>query len=379
MSFNKTNTNLYTGADIVVKTLHESLDVKEVFGYPGGAILPIYDALFRYGSITHHLTRHEQAAGHAAEGYARSSGKVGVLFATSGPGATNTVTAIANAFMDSTPLVVITGQVPSTLLGTDAFQEADVIGITRPCTKANYLVTKVQDLEKTILEAFFVAKFQRPGPVLIDIPKDVQNASVQFLGLPYTPRNSIVNKITTYEDYKQKNLSTLVDRAIEILKNSSKPIIYSGGGLVSNFKAIELLEKFVELTNFPITSTLMGLGVINTRHKNYLKMLGMHGSVEANMAMYNCDAMLAIGVRFDDRVTGNTSKFSPNSKKIHIDIDNSAFNKTISVDISIKCDACEFLELLLEKWTRLKINTRSLDGWWTSSSSLLPISRRSHR
>ena len=364
MSDNYKN-DILTGADIVVKTLYENLNVDTIFGYPGGAILPIYDALFRYGQINHYLTRHEQAAGHACEGYARSTGKVGVLFATSGPGATNTVTAIADAFMDSIPMVVITGQVPSTLIGTDAFQEADVIAITRSCTKHNYLVKNVNDLEEIIKEAFFVAKFQKPGPVLIDIPKDIQNAVTSFKNTQYKPRPSLQTKIVNYENYKNQNLDKLVDDAIDILSKSRKPIIFTGGGVVnSDTRCIDLLNEFLEISGFPATSTLMGLGSIKTDHPQYLKMLGMHGSIEANMAMYNADAMLAIGVRFDDRVTGDTKKFSPNSKKIHIDIDSSSFDKTINVDVKIKSDCCEFLSLFVKKWKARNIAKLQLVEWW---------------
>ena len=355
-----TKTNLFTGADLVIKVLYDDLNVRSIFGYPGGAILPIYDALFRDGRINHHLTRHEQAAGHAAEGFARSSGQVGVLFATSGPGATNTITALMDAFMDSIPLVAITGQVALGLIGTDAFQEADLVGISRSCTKHNYLVRDVGELEAILKEAFFVAKDGKPGPVLVDIPKDIQNAVVAHKGGAMQGlRPSLASK--TPKPINQE----LIKQAVQIMLESKKPIIYTGGGLVnSNPKCLELLRELVELSGFPLTSTLMSLGVLPTNHPQYLKMLGMHGSIEANMAMYSCDAMLAIGARFDDRVTGVTSKFSPNSKKIHIDIDACSFNKTIGVGLSIKADAFEFLQAFVPAFKAALSQKPQIDAWW---------------
>ena len=352
----------FTGADLLIKILHERLNVETIFGYPGGAILPIYDALFRYGKIRHILTRHEQAAGHSAEGYARSTGKVGVLFATSGPGATNTVTALTDALMDAVPLVCITGQVPTSLIGTDAFQEADVIGITRSCTKNNYLIRNVTDIPHILEEAFFVAKSGKPGPVLIDIPKDIQNEICSDQIPVYKIRKSILEKM---EKSSELDFYPDVQKAISILKEAKKPIIYIGGGLInSGDAACDLLVKFVEKTGFPITSTLMGLGAIDTSHKQFLKMLGMHGSLEANLAMHDCDAMICIGARFDDRVTGSTKHFSPNSKKIHIDIDNASINKIIKVDVGIKSDAQTILQLLLENWDLNKTQQEDISLWW---------------
>ncbi len=359
-----TTTNLFTGADLVIKVLHEDLNVKSIFGYPGGAILPIYDALFRDGRIKHHLTRHEQAAGHAAEGFARSSGEVGVLFATSGPGATNTITALMDAFLDSVPIVAITGQVPLSLIGTDAFQEADLVGISRSCTKHNYLVRDVNELEDILKEAFVIAKSGKPGPVLVDIPKDIQNTAVSHKASIYKTRASMQGKYQSQIDIRS------VNQAVEILKNAKKPIIYTGGGIVnSNPKALELLRSFIEESGFPVTSTLMSLGCLETTHPQYLKMLGMHGSIEANMAMHDCDVMIAIGARFDDRVTGATSKFSPNSKKIHIDIDACSFNKTIGVDIAIKSDIYDFLQIFTKQWDLLVKQKPQIDSWWQQIKS----------
>lgn len=346
---------MQTGADIVIKCLYENANVTEIFGYPGGAILPIYDALFRDGRIRHYLTRHEQAAGHAAEGYARSSGKVGVLFATSGPGATNTITALADAYMDSIPLVCITGQVPLSLIGTDAFQEADVVGLTRSCTKYNYLVKNVNDIPQIISEAFLIAKSGKPGPVLIDIPKDIQNQ--EFTGiLNQSPRPIISRKCQMLP----VNLEG-IKNAITLMKNGKKPVFYIGGGAV-NANANKPLLALLNKTGFPFTCTLMGLDTVPSSHANYLKMLGMHGSIEANLAMHGADLIIAIGARFDDRVTGNTSKFSPYAKKIHIDIDASSINKIIKVDVALNGDAKTNIEALLQEWGNAK--PQNLEEWY---------------
>jgi acetolactate synthase-1/2/3 large subunit len=345
-----------TGADIVIKCLYEKAGVTEIFGYPGGAILPIYDALFRDGRIKHYLTRHEQAAGHAAEGYARTSGKVGVLFATSGPGATNTITALTDAYIDSIPLICITGQVPLSLIGTDAFQEADIIGLTRSCTKYNYLVTNVNDIPQIIEEAFLIAKSGKPGPVLIDIPKDIQ--AQEFTGDIHTstPRTIISKKCETVP----VNLEN-IRKAVELMKFATKPVLYIGGGAV-NANASKPLLELIEKTNFPFTCTLMGLDTVPSHHPNYLKMLGMHGSIEANLGMHNADLVIAIGARFDDRVTGNTKKFSPYAKKIHVDIDASSINKIIKVDVSLNGDAKLNVEELIKEWGNSK--SQNLSDWY---------------
>jgi acetolactate synthase-1/2/3 large subunit len=349
---------MLTGADIVIKVLHEHLGVTEIFGYPGGAILPIYDAMFRYRDtiperpnserIRHYLTRHEQAAGHAAEGYARSSGKIGVLFATSGPGATNTITALTDAFMDSIPIVCITGQVPLSLIGTDAFQEADIVGITRSCTKHNFLVTNVNDIPRILKEAFLIASSKRPGPVLVDIPKDIQNQ--EFAGnlkeisvRPFVQRKCEVSEVDM----------EAVRQAAELMKNATKPVFYIGGGVI-NANASKPLLELINKTDFPFTCTLMGLDALPASHKNNLKMLGMHGSVEANLAMHEADLIIAVGSRFDDRVTGDTRKFSPDSKKIHVDVDGSSINKIISVDVNLIGDAKPIVEALLYEWGNTK-------------------------
>ncbi|GGI77708.1 hypothetical protein GCM10007973_13170 [Polymorphobacter multimanifer] len=310
-----------TGAEIVVQALIDQ-GVDTIFGYPGGAVLPIYDALFAEGRIKHILVRHEQAAVHAAEGYARSSGKVGVVLVTSGPGATNAVTGITDAMMDSIPLVVITGQVPTHLIGTDAFQECDTVGITRHCSKHNYLIKETARLASALHEAFYIARSGRPGPVVIDIPKDVQ-----IMRGPYAAPTAAGHK--TYKP-QTKGDQTAIETAVEMLAAAERPILYTGGGVInSGPHATTLLRALAALTGAPVTSTLMGLGTMEHRHKQFLGMLGMHGSYEANMAMNRCDLMLCIGARFDDRVTGRLDAFSPHSKKIHIDIDRSSINKTV--------------------------------------------------
>src|SRR5919107_223865 len=304
--------NKLTGAEIVIKALRDQ-GVDVIFGYPGGAVLPIYDALFKQNGLRHILVRHEQAAVHAAEGYARSTGKVGAVLVTSGPGATNAVTGLTDALMDSVPLVCLTGQVPTHLIGNDAFQEADTTGITRPCTKHNYLVKDVNDLARVMHEAFYFATHGRPGPVVVDIPKDVQFARGKYVG----PAN-IQHK--TYRPRVKGDLA-LIREAVELMAHAKRPVFYTGGGVInSGPKAAALLRELVRLTGFPITSTLMGLGAYPASDPQFLGMLGMHGTYEANLAMHDCDLMIAIGARFDDRITGRLDAFSPGSKKIHIDI-----------------------------------------------------------
>ena len=338
--------NQMTGAEIVLKALKDN-GVEHIFGYPGGAVLPIYDEIFQQEEIQHILVRHEQGAGHAAEGYARSTGKVGVMLVTSGPGATNAVTPLQDALMDSVPLVCISGQVPTSLIGSDAFQECDTVGITRPCTKHNWLVKDVNDLARIIHEAFRIAQSGRPGPVLVDVPKDVQFAT----GTYTPPENHAIQK--SYQPQVQGDINA-IRAAVELMANARRPIIYSGGGVVnSGPEASKLLRELVELTDFPITSTLMGLGSYPASGKNWLGMLGMHGSYEANMAMHDCDVMVCIGARFDDRITGRLNAFSPNSKKIHIDIDPSSIHKNVRVDVPITGDVGRVLEDMVRLWRAL--------------------------
>ena len=346
------------GAEILVKTL-SSLNIDTVFGYPGGAVLPIYDAIFNQNRIRHILVRHEQAAVHMAEGYARSTGKVGVVLVTSGPGATNAVTGLTDAFMDSVPILCLTGQVPTHLIGTDAFQEADTVGITSSCTKYNYMVKNISELEETILEAFYVCKSGRPGPVVVDLPKDIQNEMFSYNALKSKRPNS-------YKPIIRPKISQIKDM-INIICASKKPIIYSGGGVInSGANASKILNDLVNYLNIPITNTLMGLGAIPANNPNFLGMLGMHGTYEANLAMYNCDLMLCIGARFDDRVTGKIESFSPKSKKIHIDIDPSSINKNVKVDFPIIGDAGNTMKMLLNELrsTKIKINSDHLSKWW---------------
>ncbi|MGB0853265.1 MAG: acetolactate synthase 3 large subunit [Pikeienuella sp.] len=348
-----------TGAEIVVQALKDQ-GVDTVFGYPGGAVLPIYDAIFQQNDIRHVLVRHEQGATHAAEGYARSTGKPGVVLVTSGPGATNAVTGLTDALMDSIPLICLTGQVPTFMIGNDAFQEADTVGITRPCTKHNWLVKDTADLGDTIHQAFHVATSGRPGPVLIDIPKDVQFASAPYKGNKQAVKSH-------YQPIVKGDLDSIKE-AVELLEKAKKPIIYTGGGVVnSGVGASQLLRELVAKTNFPITSTLMGLGCYPASGENWVGMLGMHGSYEANMAMHDCDFMLCIGARFDDRITGLTSAFSPNSKKVHIDIDPSSINKNIRVDVPIVGDVGHVLEDLLKVWKSrgAKTNAAGVEKWWS--------------
>ncbi len=333
-----------SGAAILTQCLIDQ-GVEFVFGYPGGAVLPIYDELFGDERIRHILVRHEAGAAHAAEGYARATGKPGVVLVTSGPGATNAVTGIADAFMDSIPMVVITGQVPTALIGTDAFQEADTVGITRHCTKHNYLVKEPAELASTIEEAFRIATTGRPGPVVIDIPKDVQIAipSSQALADTKTAAHRYAPQLVAPADQ--------IAEAIEMIANAERPILYTGGGVInSGPEASRLLRQFQDLTGAPTTSTLMGLGAFPSTHPDWLGMLGMHGTFEANMAMNKCDVMVCIGARFDDRVTGRLDAFSPDSKKIHIDIDRSSINKTVPVELGIVGDCGTVLGQLIEAW-----------------------------
>lgn len=334
-----------TGAEIVVRALRDQ-GVEHIFGYPGGAVLPIYDALFQQDAVEHVLVRHEQGAAHAAEGYARSTGKPGVLLVTSGPGATNAVTGLADALMDSIPVVCFTGQVPTHLIGSDAFQECDTTGITRPCTKHNYLVRDVNDLARIIHEAFYVAKSGRPGPVVIDVPKDVQFKKGRYVG----PANV---EHRTYRP-QTKGDPRAIQRAVEMMAAAKRPVFYTGGGVINaGPQASKLLRELVKLTGFPITSTLMGLGAFPASDPQWLGMVGMHGTYEANLAMNRCDLMINIGARFDDRVTGRLDAFSPHSKKIHVDIDASSFNKTVKCDVPVLGDAAEVLREMLAAWKAL--------------------------
>ena len=347
-----------TGAELILKALVDQ-DVDVVFGYPGGAVLPIYDALFKQNAIRHILVRHEQAAVHAAEGYARSTGKVGVVLVTSGPGATNAVTGLTDALMDSIPVVCLTGQVPTHLIGNDAFQECDTTGITRPCTKHNYLVKDVNRVARTIHEAFYVARNGRPGPVVVDLPKDVQ-----FDSGDYEPPENIEHK--SYRPRREPE-NGAVAQAVAMIAKAKRPIFYTGGGIInSGPQASAALRELVRLTGAPCTSTLMGLGAFPASDPLFLGMLGMHGTYEANLAMYNCDVMVALGSRFDDRVTGKISAFSPGSKKIHVDIDPSSINKNVQVDLPIVGDVGVVIEqmvALLKK--RGKPDAKALQPWWS--------------
>jgi len=352
----KTDVTMMTGAEIVVRALKDN-GVDTVFGYPGGAVLPIYDAIFKQNEIMHYLVRHEQGAVHAAEGYARSTGKPGVVLVTSGPGATNAVTGMTDALMDSIPVVVISGQVPTFMIGNDAFQEADTVGITRPCTKHNWLVKETDRLADTIHQAFHVAVHGRPGPVLVDIPKDVQ-----FAMGTYTPPQP---EALTYRP-RTKGDPTAIAKLVTLIEEARRPIIYTGGGVInSGRQASELLRELVDETGFPITSTLMGLGAYPASGKGWIGMLGMHGTYEANMAMYECDLMINIGARFDDRITGRVSDFSPGSTKVHIDIDKSSINKAIPTQLPILGDVTEVLAALLTEWrTRgSRTSIRDLHAW----------------
>ncbi|MEC8668451.1 MAG: acetolactate synthase 3 large subunit [Pseudomonadota bacterium] len=347
-----------TGARMVVQALKDH-GVDTVFGYPGGAVLPIYDEIFQQNDIQHILVRHEQGAVHAAEGYARSTGKPGVVLVTSGPGATNAVTGLADALLDSIPIVVLTGQVPTFMIGSDAFQEADTVGITRPCTKHNWLVKDTDALPATLHEAFHVATSGRPGPVLIDIPKDVQ-----FANGSYTPPTKATQH--RYQPQVKGDMETIKE-LVEAMETAKKPIFYTGGGVINSGPAAsQLLRELVEATGFPITSTLMGLGAYPGSGDKWLGMLGMHGLYEANMAMHGCDLMINIGARFDDRITGRIDAFSPNSRKAHIDIDPSSINKVIHVDIPIVGDVAHVLEDMLKVWKARgrKTNSEAVAKWW---------------
>jgi acetolactate synthase-1/2/3 large subunit len=353
-------TAMMPGAELLLKALEDE-GVEVVFGYPGGAVLPIYDALFKNNKIRHILVRHEQAAVHAAEGYARSTGKTGVVLVTSGPGATNAVTGLTDALMDSVPVVCLTGQVPTHLIGNDAFQEADTTGITRACTKHNYLVKDVETLQTTVIEAFHVAASGRPGPVLIDLPKDVLMANVAYRMEP--------DKAAAQARYMPQTDPdpAAISAAVDIMMRAERPIIYGGGGLInSGPRASELLTELVHLTGWPTTLTLMGLGALAADDSHFLGMLGMHGTYEANLAMHGCDTMLNLGARFDDRVTGLLTGFSPNSTKIHCDIDPSSVNKNVQVDLAVIGDATRILEALLAemKSRKFKPHKPSLDKWW---------------
>ena len=347
-----------TGAEMVIQTLQDQ-GVEKIFGYPGGAVLPIYDALFLQDKVNHVLVRHEQAAVHAAEGYARSSGKVGCILVTSGPGATNAVTGLADAMMDSIPLVCITGQVPTHLIGSDAFQECDTVGITRHCTKHNYLVRSIEDLPRILHEAFYVAANGRPGPVVIDIPKDVQFAKGRYA-------RPLDNQHKTYRPRVQGD-GDKIAAAVELMGKAKRPVFYTGGGVINaGPEAAGLLRELVRLTGFPITSTLMGLGAYPASDHQWLGMLGMHGTYEANLTMHDCDVMICVGARFDDRITGRLDAFSPKSKKIHIDIDPSSINKNVKADIGIIGDCANVLSDMLAQWkkTNPKVDSKALGAWW---------------
>ncbi|NVJ91138.1 MAG: biosynthetic-type acetolactate synthase large subunit [Methylocystaceae bacterium] len=355
------STKEMTGSEIIIQALKDQ-GVDVMFGLPGGVLLPLYDALFKQNGLRHILVKHEQAAVHAAEGYARSTGKVGTVLVTSGPGATNTVTGLVDAMMDSVPLVCLTGQVPSSLIGNDAFQEADITGITRGITKHNYLVKDVNDLGRVLHEAYYVARTGRPGPVLVDIPKDV----LLSLGTYKTPgKNSAVE----HKSYKPqvKGDTAAIKAAVKLISKAKKPLFYGGGGIVnSGDAACMLFNQFVKMTGIPCSLTLMGLGAYPGSDKQFLGMMGMHGTLEANMCMHDCDVMINIGARFDDRVTGRLDAFAPNSKKIHIDIDPSSINKNVVVDIPIIGDVAHVLEEMIKYWKadQCQIDKKALDKWW---------------
>ncbi len=347
-----------TGAEMVLQALADQ-GVEHIFGYPGGAVLPIYDELFKQDRLKHILVRHEQGAVHAAEGYARSTGKVGCVLVTSGPGATNAVTGLTDALMDSIPIVCITGQVPTHLIGNDAFQECDTVGITRPCTKHNYLVKDVNQLSRVLHEAFYVARTGRPGPVVVDIPKDIQFARGVYTGLTNSQHKS-------YRPQTEGDPQA-VAAAVDLMGRAKRPLFYTGGGIInSGPEASRLLRELVHLTGFPITSTLMGLGAYPASDKQWLGMLGMHGTYEANNAMHDCDVMICIGARFDDRITGRLDAFSPGSTKIHVDIDRSSINKNVRVDLPIVGDCTHVLGQMLQAWRdkKPKLDKTALKAWW---------------
>ncbi len=347
-----------TGAEMVIAALADQ-GVEHIFGYPGGAVLPIYDALFQQNKVQHILVRHEQGAVHAAEGYARSTGKVGTVLVTSGPGATNAVTGLTDALCDSIPLVVITGQVPTHLIGNDAFQECDTVGITRPCTKYNYLVKTIADLPRALHEAFHIAASGRPGPVVVDIPKDIQFAKGAYSRPKEFP----------HRGYRPKLKGDLdkIKEAVDMMAAAKRPLFYTGGGVVNSGRAAsDLLRELVKLTGFPITSTLMGLGAFPAADRQWLGMLGMHGTWEANWSMHDCDLMIAVGARFDDRITGRLDAFSPGSKKIHIDIDPSSINKNVKADLAIVGDCAHVLEDMVRLWRQSAVvpDKKALQAWW---------------
>ncbi|HZP71124.1 MAG TPA: acetolactate synthase 3 large subunit [Pseudolabrys sp.] len=347
-----------TGAEMVIQALADQ-NVEHVFGYPGGAVLPIYDAIFSQNQVRHILVRHEQGAVHAAEGYARSTGKVGCVLVTSGPGATNAVTGLTDALCDSIPIVCITGQVPTHLIGNDAFQECDTVGITRPCTKYNYLVKRIEDLPRILHEAFHIASSGRPGPVVVDVPKDIQFAK----GIYSKPKDF---PHTGYKPRLKGDMNQ-IKHAIDLMANAKRPLFYTGGGVVNSGRvACDLLRELVKLTGYPITSTLMGLGAFPSADPKWIGMLGMHGTLEANMAMHDCDVMICIGARFDDRITGRLDAFSPGSRKIHVDIDPSSINKNVKVDVPIVGDCAHVLEDMVRLWRTGAIHPdkKSLQAWW---------------
>jgi acetolactate synthase I/II/III large subunit len=347
-----------TGAEMVIRALADQ-GVEHVFGYPGGAVLPIYDALFQQDKVHHVLVRHEQGAVHAAEGYARSTGKVGCVLVTSGPGATNAVTGLTDALCDSIPLVCITGQVPTHLIGNDAFQECDTVGITRPCTKYNYLVKNIADLPRVLHEAFYVAASGRPGPVVVDIPKDIQ-----FAAGTYAKPNAF-----PHQGYRPKLKGDVekIRAAVTLMAAAKRPLFYTGGGVInSGPAAVRLLRELIGFTGFPVTSTLMGLGAVPASDPQWLGMLGMHGTYEANLAMHDCDVMVCVGARFDDRITGRIDAFAPHSKKIHIDIDPSSINKNVKVDIGIVGDCAHVLDDMARLWREMRAapDRGALKAWW---------------
>ncbi len=347
-----------TGAEMVIKALtDQGIDV--VFGYPGGAVLPIYDALHKQNALRHILVRHEQGAVHAAEGYARSTGRIGAVLVTSGPGATNAVTGLTDALLDSIPVICLTGQVPTHLIGNDAFQEADTTGITRPCTKHNYLVKSIADLPRILHEAIYVATHGRPGPVVVDLPKDILQAKGDYIG----PEK------VTHRSYRPqvKPDPAKIKAAVAMMARAKRPLVYSGGGVINaGPKAAKQLQRLVHTLGCPCTNTLMGLGAMPASDPQFIGMLGMHGTYEANLAMYNCDLMINVGARFDDRVTGKVSEFSPGSEKIHIDIDPSSINKNVMVDLAIVGDAGLVLDALIKeiKAQKLRQNQKALKAWW---------------
>ncbi|EFH12763.1 acetolactate synthase 3 large subunit [Pseudoroseomonas cervicalis] len=352
------DTQSLTGAEIVLRALKEQ-GVEVIFGYPGGAVLPIYDAIFNQNAIRHILVRHEQAAVHAAEGYARSTGKVGCVLVTSGPGATNAVTGLVDALLDSIPIVCLTGQVPTHLIGNDAFQEADTTGITRPATKHNYLVKQIDKLAETVHEAFYVARSGRPGPVVIDLPKDILIGKGTYKPAPSTEHRS-------YRPQVEPEAAQIA-KAVAMMKAAKRPVVYAGGGVINaGPEASELLAKFVRMAGFPCTNTLMGLGAFPASDPQFLGMLGMHGTYEANLAMHGCDVMFNIGARFDDRVTGRLNAFAPHSQKIHADIDPSSINKNVKVEVPIVGDAASVLRALIAAWEAdtTRQDREALAGWW---------------